>query len=73
MYSPSTVLNNLAPHRRDDHTQATANPANVSLESGDWTNSIIWDSKASFSDFTQLELNEIDDIAADYQTQNGRK
>ena len=33
-------------------------PANATLESGVWTQSIIWDSKTPFRDFTQLELNE---------------
>ena len=33
-------------------------PANAILESGVWTQSIIWDSKTPFRDFTQLELDE---------------
>ena len=33
-------------------------PANTTLESGVWTQSIIWDSKTPFREFTQLELNE---------------
>ena len=33
-------------------------PANAVLESGVWTQSIIWDSKTPFRDFTQLELPE---------------
>lgn len=33
-------------------------PANSTLESGVWTQSIIWDSTTPFRDFTQLELNE---------------
>ncbi|KAH7885981.1 TAF1 transcription initiation factor TFIID subunit TAF1 [Phlebopus sp. FC_14] len=35
-------------------------PANKSLESGAWTQSIIWCPGAPFRDFTQLELNEED-------------
>lgn len=37
-------------------------PLNKSLESGLWTQSIMWSPRAPFRDFTQLELNE-DDIA----------
>ncbi|KAH8099333.1 atypical/TAF1 protein kinase [Cristinia sonorae] len=37
-------------------------PLNKSLESGVWTQSIIWSPRAPFRDFTQLELNE-DDVA----------
>lgn len=33
-------------------------PANEVLESGVWTQSIIWDSKTPFRDFTQLEMIE---------------
>ena len=33
-------------------------PANATLESGVWTQSIIWDSKTPFRDFATLELNE---------------
>ncbi|THH33447.1 hypothetical protein EUX98_g765 [Antrodiella citrinella] len=35
-------------------------PLNKSLESGAWTQSIIWSPRAPFRDFTQLELNEED-------------
>jgi len=34
------------------------NPTNKVLESGAWTQSIIWNSSVPFRDFTALELNE---------------
>ncbi|KAF8078829.1 TAF1 transcription initiation factor TFIID subunit TAF1 [Lyophyllum atratum] len=37
-------------------------PANKVLESGAWTQSIIWGPNAPFRDFTQLEFNHEDDI-----------
>jgi hypothetical protein len=37
-------------------------PANKVLESGAWTQSIIWSSTAPFRDFTQLEFNHEDDV-----------
>ncbi|KAJ7193380.1 TAF1 transcription initiation factor TFIID subunit TAF1 [Mycena pura] len=37
-------------------------PANKSLESGAWTQSIIWSPRAPFKDFTQLEFNHEDDV-----------
>ncbi|KAF8202997.1 TAF1 transcription initiation factor TFIID subunit TAF1 [Pholiota molesta] len=36
-------------------------PINKALESGAWTQSIIWSPKAPFRDFTQLEFNHEDD------------
>ncbi|KAH0838142.1 hypothetical protein J3R83DRAFT_6393 [Lanmaoa asiatica] len=48
-------------------TQETDNlttPANKSLESGAWTQGIIWGPGAPFRDFTHLELNE-EDLAAE--------
>lgn len=47
---PSVVLpeNNLAA------------PLNKALETGDWTQSIIWGPREPFKDFTQLELEEHD-------------
>ncbi|KAI0095198.1 atypical/TAF1 protein kinase [Irpex rosettiformis] len=41
------------------HTNLTM-PLNQALESGAWTQSIIWSPRAPFRDFTQLELNEED-------------
>ncbi|GLB35948.1 putative protein of unknown function (DUF3591) [Lyophyllum shimeji] len=37
-------------------------PANTVLESGAWTQSIIWAPNAPFRDFTQLEFNHEDDV-----------
>ncbi|KAJ3507182.1 hypothetical protein NLJ89_g6455 [Agrocybe chaxingu] len=37
-------------------------PINKALESGAWTQSIIWSPKSVFRDFTQLEFNHEDDI-----------
>ncbi|KAF5385168.1 hypothetical protein D9615_001340 [Tricholomella constricta] len=37
-------------------------PANKVLESGAWTQSIIWGPNAPFRDFTQLEFNHEDDV-----------
>lgn len=37
-------------------------PINHALESGIWTQSIIWDDKTPFRDFTQIEFNHEDDI-----------
>ena len=37
-------------------------PINKALESGSWTQSIIWSPKAPFRDFTQLEFNHEDDV-----------
>ncbi|KAJ7675383.1 TAF1 transcription initiation factor TFIID subunit TAF1 [Mycena rosella] len=37
-------------------------PANKALESGAWTQSIIWSPRAPFKDFTQLEFNHEDDV-----------
>jgi transcription initiation factor TFIID subunit 1, fungi type len=45
------------------HTNLTT-PLNKALESGAWTQSIIWSPRAPFRDFTQLELNE-EDVAQD--------
>lgn len=37
-------------------------PVNKALESGAWTQSIIWGPEAPFRDFTQLEFNHEDDV-----------
>ncbi|KNZ74154.1 Putative transcription initiation factor TFIID 111 kDa subunit [Termitomyces sp. J132] len=37
-------------------------PVNKALESGAWTQSIIWGPNAPFKDFTQLEFNHEDDV-----------
>ena len=38
--------------------RSLTNPTNKVLESGSWTQSIIWSPTAPFRDFTALELNE---------------
>lgn len=43
-------------------------PANETLESGVWTQSIIWDSKTPFRDFTQLEIIEEPSTSAEPET-----
>ena len=50
--------------------EATMTPINQALESGIWTQSIIWDPKTPFRDFTQIEFNHEDDIVPD-ERQNG--
>lgn len=40
-------------------------PVNEALESGVWTQSIIWDAGAPFRDFTQLELSTEEDAATE--------
>ncbi|KAJ7897093.1 TAF1 transcription initiation factor TFIID subunit TAF1 [Mycena olivaceomarginata] len=43
-------------------------PANKTLESGAWTQSIIWGPRAPFKDFTQLEFNHEDDVIPEERT-----
>ncbi|KAJ7161345.1 TAF1 transcription initiation factor TFIID subunit TAF1 [Mycena crocata] len=43
-------------------------PANKALESGAWTQSIIWSPRAPFKDFTQLEFNHEDDVIPEERT-----
>ncbi|KAG5654712.1 hypothetical protein H0H81_007468 [Sphagnurus paluster] len=43
-------------------------PANKVLESGAWTQSIIWGPNAPFRDFTQLEFNHEDDVVPEERT-----
>lgn len=43
-------------------------PVNKSLESGSWTQSIIWSPNAPFRDFTHLEFNHEDDIVPEDRT-----
>lgn len=42
-------------------------PVNQALESGAWTQSIIWDPKTPFRDFTQIEFNKEEDIVSEDQ------
>lgn len=55
VYGPSKIIR-VPTQESDDLTL----PANKSLESGAWTQSIIWGPGAPFRDFTHLELNEDD-------------
>lgn len=55
VYHPSKAIGPPA-----QETDNLTTPANKSLESGAWTQSIIWGPGAPFRDFTQLELNEED-------------
>jgi len=59
VYAPGKIVRPLA-----QETDNLTTPANKSLESGAWTQSIIWGPGAPFRDFTQLELNE-EDLAAE--------
>lgn len=43
-------------------------PINKELESGAWTQSIIWSPKAPFRDFTQIEFNYEDDVVPEERT-----
>ncbi|KAF8640571.1 hypothetical protein AX17_000233 [Amanita inopinata Kibby_2008] len=43
-------------------------PVNKALESGTWTQSIIWGPNAPFKDFTQLEFNHEDDVIPEEKT-----
>lgn len=52
---------NTAPHVVPSENNLTT-PANKVLESGAWTQSIIWSPRAPFRDFTQLEFNHEDDV-----------
>ncbi|KAH7930506.1 hypothetical protein BV22DRAFT_1028228 [Leucogyrophana mollusca] len=58
VFEPETSIN----HSTLEGNNLTT-PVNKSLESGAWTQSIIWSPKAPFRDFTQLELNEEDVLA----------
>ncbi|KZV94138.1 hypothetical protein EXIGLDRAFT_767429 [Exidia glandulosa HHB12029] len=57
------------PRTTDKPDQSAMRPLNAMLESGAWTQGIIWDAKAPFRDFTQFdyedELLEADDNAQD--------
>lgn len=60
MYGPEDVkeLPAIKPEAQQDSNLTT--PVNAALESGAWTQSIIWGPKVPFRDFTQLELHEDD-------------
>ncbi|EPQ61382.1 hypothetical protein GLOTRDRAFT_102259 [Gloeophyllum trabeum ATCC 11539] len=59
VYEPEEDMEESAIHRRESQAALTTK-VNKSLESGAWTQSIIWSPRAPFRDFTQLEVNEED-------------
>lgn len=64
IYEPDEYPPTPPPEARTDLTT----PLNKSLESGLWTQSIIWSPNAPFRDFTHLELNEEDLIQEERPT-----
>jgi hypothetical protein len=60
VYEP---IHTATPSSLEDNNLTT--PVNKALESGAWTQSIIWSPNAPFRDFIQLELNE-EDIVEDH-------
>lgn len=58
IYEPNP-FSSTAPPTADN---SLTTPVNKVLESGAWTQSIIWNPAAPFRDFTQLEFNHEDDI-----------
>ncbi len=59
VYEPSADQHRHLPLSGPEHNLTT--PINKALESGSWTQSIIWSPQAPFRDFTQLELNHEND------------
>jgi transcription initiation factor TFIID subunit 1 len=59
IYEPENIP--AAPHIIPSENNLTT-PVNKALESGSWTQSIIWSPRAPFRDFTQLEFNHEDDV-----------
>ena len=62
MYGPEDVHQLPAIKSETQQDSNLTTPVNAALESGAWTQSIIWSPKAPFRDFTQLELHEDDVI-----------
>lgn len=58
IYGPDIQTNPAPVPPKDTLTTAV----NADLESGAWTQSIIWDTNTPFKDFTQIEFNEEDMI-----------
>lgn len=68
MYEPGQVQ-----HLPQLHPESTlTTPVNAALESGAWTQSIIWSPKAPFRDFTQLELHEEDIVPEEKPSESTR-
>ena len=61
MFGPGDVEE--LPAIESENTLTT--PVNSALESGAWTQSIIWSPRIPFRDFTQLELQEEDIVPED--------
>ena len=60
IYEPEEYMSPVEPV----HTDLTT-PVNKALDSGAWTQSIIWSPRAPFRDFTQLELNSGEDAVSE--------
>jgi transcription initiation factor TFIID subunit 1 len=67
IYEPDQDNDMLSTQNKDD----TATAINQALESGIWTQSIIWDSKTPFRDFTQIEFNHEDDPVPEERQSGG--
>ena len=55
------IIYDADPHSSSSYVapeDALTTAVNTHLESGSWTQSIIWDNKTPFKDFTQIEFNE---------------
>ncbi|KZT30726.1 TAF1 transcription initiation factor TFIID subunit TAF1 [Neolentinus lepideus HHB14362 ss-1] len=63
VYEPDEDAEEAAAARPESKADLTSK-VNKSLESGAWTQSIIWSPRAPFRDFTQLEINE-EDVATE--------
>ena len=66
VYEPVHTTQTAAAVHENNNNLTT--PINKVLESGSWTQSIIWSPKAPFRDFTQLEFNHEDDIVPEERT-----
>ncbi|TFK30851.1 atypical/TAF1 protein kinase [Coprinopsis marcescibilis] len=68
MFGPGDVED--LPAMESENTLTT--PVNSALESGAWTQSIIWSPRVPFRDFTQLELQEEDIVPEDKPNESFR-
>ncbi|KAG2023004.1 atypical/TAF1 protein kinase [Coprinopsis cinerea AmutBmut pab1-1] len=69
MYGPGDVQE--LPTTTEPESTLTT-PVNAALESGAWTQSIIWSPRAPFRDFTQLELHEEELVPEDKPSETVR-
>ncbi|TFK99774.1 hypothetical protein BDV98DRAFT_510326 [Pterulicium gracile] len=58
---PSSAPSNIISAVPESNNLTT--PVNKALETGAWTQSIMWNPKAPFRDFTQIEFNHEDDVS----------